>query len=283
MSKTEKEVCFVIMPISDSIDYVEGHFRHVYEDIFKPSIEAAGYIAKRADDDKASSMIHVNIINDIINAPMAICDLSSRNPNVLFELGIRQAYDLPVVLINETDTPKIFDISTINTIEYRKELIYHEVLEDREKIKKSIEETRDNRGLNSIIKLLEIGKKAAEVNTGKNLTENEEIKLLLYSIQNQVDALKNKNTSSNDFIIEANNYDFYKSNLHSTGHGELPPVEIIISEIERIYSKFGENTASDLIKKYTDLIKKNTFMNNSSKNVYLNNIYKVQLKLGLNN
>ena len=54
-----------------------------------------------------------------------------KNPNVLFELGIRQAFDLPVVLIQEENTPRIFDISSINTLDYRKELIYREVIEDR--------------------------------------------------------------------------------------------------------------------------------------------------------
>lgn len=44
VSKTEeKERCFVIMPISDPEEYEDGHFKNVYEDIFKPAIEAAGY------------------------------------------------------------------------------------------------------------------------------------------------------------------------------------------------------------------------------------------------
>ena len=89
----EKKDCFVIMPISDPEGYDEGHFKCVYEDLLGPAIEAAGYMPKRADDDKSTSMIHVNIIRDIIEAPMAICDLRTRNPNVLFELGIRQAFD----------------------------------------------------------------------------------------------------------------------------------------------------------------------------------------------
>ena len=123
----EKEQCFVIMPISDPEGYESGHFKYVYDDIFKPAIEEAGFEPKRADDDGSSSMIQVNIIKDIIESPMAICDLSTRNPNVLFELGIRQAFDLPVVLVQEEGTPRIFDISTINTIDYRKSLKYREV------------------------------------------------------------------------------------------------------------------------------------------------------------
>ena len=110
MEENKNNQCFVIMPISDPEDYEPGHFKCVYEDILIPAIKEAGYTPKRADDDKSSSMIQVNIIQDIIESPMAVCDLSSRNPNVLFELGIRQAFDLPVVLVQEEGTPRIFDI-----------------------------------------------------------------------------------------------------------------------------------------------------------------------------
>lgn len=181
----ENKQCFVIMPISDPKDYETGHFKCVYEDIFIPAIKDAGYIPKRADDDKSSSMIQVNIIQDIIDSPMAICDLSSKNPNVLFELGIRQAFDLPVVLVQEEGTPRIFDISTINTIDYGKELSYRNVINDRVKIKEAILQTRDNnKGINSIVKLL--GREPAKNKEG--IDDN----ALLFAMSNQIQNILNK-------------------------------------------------------------------------------------------
>ena len=41
----DKPECFVMMPISDHADYEKGHFRRVYEDIFRPACEKAGYTA----------------------------------------------------------------------------------------------------------------------------------------------------------------------------------------------------------------------------------------------
>lgn len=183
-SVNKNNICFVIMPIGELESYPPEHFRHVYEDLLSPAIKESGLIPKRADDERASNLIQV----DIIDAPMAICDLSSRNPNVLFELGIRQAFDLPVVLIQEEGTPRIFDISTINTVNYRNSLIYREVLEDRQKISEAIKATRDNRrGINSIIKFLEIGK--ANIEVGSKVSEEEEIKILLYSISNRLNEI----------------------------------------------------------------------------------------------
>ena len=42
--------CFVIMPISDTDGYEQGHFTRVYDYLIKPSLEKANLIPQRADD-----------------------------------------------------------------------------------------------------------------------------------------------------------------------------------------------------------------------------------------
>ena len=130
----EQERCFVIMPISDQGDYPKGHFTKVYNQIFKPAIIAAGYEPFRVDEDKISNPIINKIFDAVQNCTMALCDLSNRNPNVLYELGLRQAYDKPVVLVQDEKTPRIFDVSGINTVQYSSERLFENVMEAREKI-----------------------------------------------------------------------------------------------------------------------------------------------------
>lgn len=130
--------CFVMMPISTPEGYEKDHFDKVYKQIICPAIERAGYVPFRVDEDLESSSITTKIINAIIDCDMAVCDLSSRNPNVLYELGMRQAFDKPVVLIQDDFTERIFDISVINTITYERVLLYDKVLETQESIRKSI-------------------------------------------------------------------------------------------------------------------------------------------------
>ena len=146
------------MPISDCEGYDTGHFKRVYEDIIKPSVNKAGFTPKRADDVKQTNLIHLDILKQLIDAPIAVCDLSSRNPNVLFELGIRQAFDKPVVLIQEKGTPKIFDISPLRVLDYSKDMKYSEVLESQDKLAEMINATKDAENeandINSIVKLL---------------------------------------------------------------------------------------------------------------------------------
>ncbi|HZS49089.1 MAG TPA: hypothetical protein VFC63_28740 [Blastocatellia bacterium] len=157
-STPAKQECFIIMPISDHDSYTKGHFGHVYEDIFKPACLNAGYQPVRADQVKETNLIHLDVLQRLLSSPMAICDLSTRNPNVLFELGLRQAFDKPVVLVQEEGTAQIFDIAPLRYTNYRKERIYHEVLEDQAKITRAILDTKDatenKKGINSIVKLL---------------------------------------------------------------------------------------------------------------------------------
>lgn len=163
--KAESNDCFVIMPIADHDGYDKGHFTKVYEDIFKPACASAGFAAVRADEVKQTNLIHLDILQKLIESPMAICDLSSRNPNVLFELGLRQAFDKPTVLVQEAGTPKIFDIAPLRYTEYRRELRYREVLEDQSMISEAIKATKvatdRGEGVNSIVRILSLSKPAS--------------------------------------------------------------------------------------------------------------------------
>jgi hypothetical protein len=152
--------CFIIMPISDPSGYESGHFRKVYEEIYKPACVQAGFDAVRADSIKDTNLIHLDIIGRLVTAPMAICDLSSHNPNVLFELGIRQAFNMPVVLVQEEKTSSIFDISPLRYIEYRKKFDYTETLEDQKRLYEALMETEkatsEGENVNSIVQLLNV-------------------------------------------------------------------------------------------------------------------------------
>ncbi|MDM0796813.1 hypothetical protein QTI10_04595 [Clostridium perfringens] len=196
----EKETCFVIMPISDNNNYEKGHFNFVYEDIFKPAIESAGFKPYRVDENKSSSVIHLEIIKALLDAPMAICDLSSKNPNVLYELGIRQAFDKPVVLVGDNNPGEIFDIGNINTYKYDKVLSYRSVIKDQNEISEMIKKTYDNhnKGIdsNSLIKLLNINSAAQSIDKEKDLNEKD----LLTMMYNEILSLKqNQNNSDIDF------------------------------------------------------------------------------------
>jgi hypothetical protein len=160
----DRPQCFVVMPISDPDEYDVGHFKHVFEDIFVPACAIAGFRAFRADQVQETNLIHLDVLQRLVDSPMVLCDLSSRNPNVLFELGLRQAFDKPTTLVQEVGTPKIFDIVPLRLTEYRRACTYHEVLEDQQRIALAIkttqEATKASTGVNSIVKILSLTRPA---------------------------------------------------------------------------------------------------------------------------
>lgn len=183
----EKKMCFVIMPISDTEGYDKGHFNRVYEHLIKPACEQAGFEPVRADDTSKANMIMVDILQKILECDMAICDLSSRNPNVFYELGFRQAFNKKTVLIKDIKTAMPFDISGIRTLSYNKNLRIDGVKKTIPEIAKCITETfdADDKEVNSLLQLLSVEKPAI---LPEKVTLSQDSSMIL----NAIDELRKK-------------------------------------------------------------------------------------------
>lgn len=152
--------CFVIMPISQQVGYEAGHFDFVYEDIIKPSIEATGMLPIRADETINTNLIQLDILRKVIGSDMAICDMSAKNPNVFYELGVRQAFDKPTVLMTDSITSAPFDVSSLRYVEYQEKMSYRDVKFAVERLTQALIETYEKQGdkseINSLIRLMEL-------------------------------------------------------------------------------------------------------------------------------
>jgi hypothetical protein len=93
--------CFIISPISTPDELAgrygddKDHFRHVIEELMMPAAEMAGYVP-RSPIARGSDLIHAEIVRQLETADVVLCDISTLNANVFFELGIRTAIDKPV-------------------------------------------------------------------------------------------------------------------------------------------------------------------------------------------
>ncbi len=58
------------------------------------------------------------IIRDLVTAPIVVADLTDANPNVYWELGVRQSFKHGTVTIAESGTPLPFDIGVKGTLFY---------------------------------------------------------------------------------------------------------------------------------------------------------------------
>ena len=106
------DTCFVMQPFAAPLgDY--------YEKLYKPAIEKAGLHPVRADAEIfGAGKIIDQVWRGISSARVLVAELTTRNPNVFYELGLAHALEKPVVLIssNEGDVP--FDLQHIRVIYY---------------------------------------------------------------------------------------------------------------------------------------------------------------------
>lgn len=103
-------VAFVAMPFSEKTStYRQGYFDEVLKHLITPAAVKANFNARTAKK-AGSEVIQSTIVNDLDSADLVIVDLTEHNPNVLFELGMRIAFDKPVCLIRAQGTAPIFDI-----------------------------------------------------------------------------------------------------------------------------------------------------------------------------
>jgi hypothetical protein len=87
-------VCFVVMGFGKKTDLATGRELDLdksYNSIIKPAVLAAGYQCIRADEVQQSGMIDVPMYKLLYEAELVVADLSTTNPNAIFELGVRHA------------------------------------------------------------------------------------------------------------------------------------------------------------------------------------------------
>ncbi|MEZ8312779.1 hypothetical protein AB6C44_04185 [Vibrio splendidus] len=215
--KEEPAKCFVIMPISAQQGYDSDHFTHVYEDIIKPAIDLAGMVPVRADETANTNLIQLDILRKVIESDIAICDMSAKNPNVFYELGVRQAFDKPTVLMIDDETSAPFDVSSLRYVDYKRGMKYRDVNSAVARLADTLKETylkRDDKAeINSLIRLMELTSPAqltqvelSEEDRTEKLHELQisELTSMMHQLQvNQKEILHQVNANNHNINIDA--------------------------------------------------------------------------------
>lgn len=107
----QDDLIFLLMPFNP--DYTE-----TYKTV-KDVCQEAGFRCLRGDEKTVSGEILPHILQEIVRARLVIADITGRNPNVFYELGIAHALGKPVLLISQTSQDIPFDISHVRVLTYR--------------------------------------------------------------------------------------------------------------------------------------------------------------------
>lgn len=114
---TEK-ICFIVTAIGESGTPTRERADNVYKYLIAPVCEELGYRSVRVDHVNAVDNINETVINYLKTAPMVVADMTDHNPNAFYELGFRQALELPLVPIIKVGERLPFDVITTRTVFY---------------------------------------------------------------------------------------------------------------------------------------------------------------------
>ena len=224
--------CGYIAPISEIAGLNSGYWIKL-KNIIQEVIEELNtelkkdnkkLIFRMVSDNETSDIIQESIVKSLYYDKVVICNISYRNPNVLFELGMRIAFNKSVIMIFDNIEKCPFDVAGIRYITYDKNLDYYDIIEFKKNLKIKIKEVLDSKEEgNPYLRILKDEVFFEVTPRKKEITESDKILLdKLGKIESELiniknNSLKKEKEINNDFFIsrvippEIPDINFYKS------------------------------------------------------------------------
>jgi len=131
--KIDEKLCFVLMPFDNKFD-------SIYENIIKKIVENDEFELNciRADEIFGTGTIIKDIWDYIKKARILVAELTGKNPNVFYELGLAHAMSKDVILITQNIDDVPFDLQHYRCLVYEDSISGAQTLE--EKLKNTLKE-----------------------------------------------------------------------------------------------------------------------------------------------
>ncbi|MGG1920899.1 RNA helicase [Chryseobacterium sp. NRRL B-14798] len=258
-----RPVCGLIMPIADTDGYPTGHWKEVKK-IITSVAEEAGFRTRLVSESEDVRVIQKTIVQNVFDDDIVICDVSSKNPNVMFELGLRFAFDKAAVIIKDDETGYSFDTSPVEHINYRKDLRFSSIEQFKkdlsQKLRATFEKSKD---ANHSMYLQDFGKFVVKELDTKTVSENQYIIEKLNEMQREIKNISDSNMKDiprEIFTIDTNDNkkikDLVKSLIkeltnngeHYAGTGSKTALAELISNI--LEEKYNILISSRTVYKY---------------------------------
>jgi hypothetical protein len=199
-AEAPKPRCGLVMPISAIDNYTAAHWEHV-RNIISEAVADAGFEAELVSAANEVSIIQAAIIQNLYLNPIVICDVSGKNPNVMFELGLRVAFDKPAVIIKDDRTAYSFDTAPIEHLEYPSDLNYPPIVAFKKDLAAKVQATHEkatNAAYSPFLKYF--GTFTIAKLDKKEVSESEFIVAELSKLTSSIRALEQNQVSSSTLI-----------------------------------------------------------------------------------
>ena len=115
--KIKRKTCFIVTPIGDDNTEIRRHIDGIIDQAIEPAI-GGEFDIRVAHREFEIGSINDRVIKNVYNADLVIANLTTLNPNVMFELAMRYSYGKPAIVIAEKNTKLPFDMIEENTLFY---------------------------------------------------------------------------------------------------------------------------------------------------------------------
>lgn len=270
-STANKKKCGIIMPIASTDGYPSEHWKDVLL-ILTEAIQETEFESRLVSDDVAIGLIHDRIVTNIYNDEIVVCDVSSKNPNVMFELGLRLAFDKPTIIIKDEKTGYSFDTGVIEHLSYPSSLRFSQIVDFKSELarritatyKKSKQEPNFSPFLKSFGKtIVPASIQQTEIPEGRFIMEQldmlrHELRLMRVERKNEDIPISRKPFTINENVKKNLLREFVaKYSVKNRTLSESELIEIIRNQ----YSKHGLNMS---LREIQELLKNTMQMTNSS-------------------
>jgi len=198
MTDAEKKPITVglVMPISSIDGCTADHWVDVMAILTEAvtAIPDHDFIVKLVSDSDDVGVIQKRIVQNLYNSDIVICDVSCKNPNVMFELGMRLAFDKPAIIVKDDVTKYTFDTGIIDHITYPRDLRFQKIVEFKQTLARKIVTTYEASltDPNHSTFLKNFGEFKAVSFKETNVTPDRLMLEILYDLQADVAAIKHE-------------------------------------------------------------------------------------------
>jgi hypothetical protein len=112
-----ENLVFVIMQVGEKGSPDRRRADEVYNYVVAPIVQKAGLQLYRSDLDATPGQVNQQMLRKLLEARVVIADLTGRNPNVFYELGIVHSFARPVIALVDTAKSLPFDAHDERVIE----------------------------------------------------------------------------------------------------------------------------------------------------------------------